>query len=135
MLNTAVFEQGYNLLRENVMETTYFNDGGKIEGTIDAKRDGLFYTSIPYEKGWQAFVDGQEVELTPVANSLVAFRITQGKHDIVLKYKPNGFVPGLILSILCALAFAAFCVFTTIFKRKLIPDCAKDKAFLNSPET
>ena len=135
MLNTAVFEQGYNLLRENVMETTYFNDGGKIEGTIDAKRDGLFYTSIPYEKGWQAFVDGQEVELTPVANSLVAFRITQGKHDIVLKYKPNGFVPGLILSILCALAFAAFCVFTTIFKRKLIPDYAKDKAFLNSPET
>ena len=133
-LDSAVFERGYNMLCENVMETTYFNEGGKIEGTIDAKRDGLFYTSIPYEKGWQAFVDGAEVELTPVADSLVAFPITQGKHNIVLEYKPNGFGIGLILSILSALAFAAFCVFTYIFKRKLIPDYAKDKAFLDSAQ-
>ena len=128
-IDTDVFTRGYNMLRENVMTTTYFNDGGKIEGSIDAKRDGLFYTSIPYEKGWEAYVDGEKVEITPVADSLVAFRITKGSHDIVLKYKPNGFVPGLLISIFSVLGFAAFCVFTYIFKKKLIPDFAKDKAY------
>ncbi len=128
-LDPDVFEKGYNKLKENVMTTTYFNDGGRLEGTIDANRDGLFYTSIPYEKGWQAYVDGEEVEITPVGDALVAFPITKGKHDIVLKYKPNGFVPGLIISIICMLAFAAYCVFTYILRKKLLPDFAKDELY------
>ena len=127
VLNQDVFEQGYNLLKENTMTTTYFRDGGKMEGTINSKRDGLFYTSVPYEKGWKAYLDGEEVEITPVGDALLAFPITKGEHTIVLKYAPNGFWPGLAISIICLLGFAAFCVFTYIFKKKLIPDFAMDK--------
>ena len=133
-MDTKVFEQGYNMFKRNVMTTTYFEDGGKIEGTIDSDRDGLFYTSIPYEKGWQAYVDGEEVEITPVGDALLAFPITKGEHSIVLKYKPNGFVPGLIISIIALLGFAAYCVLTYILKKKLIPDYAKDPAYQEAAE-
>ena len=47
----------------------------------------------------------------------------------MLKYVPNGFKPGLAVSIVCMLGFTAFCVLTYIFKKKLIPEYAKDKAF------
>ena len=127
-LNSEVFEQGYNMLRQSLMTTTYFNNGGKMEGTINANRDGLFYTSIPYEKGWTAYVDGKEVEITPVGGSLLAFPIEKGEHTIVMKYLPNGFVPGLLVSIFFALVFAAICVYVYILKRKLIPDFARDHA-------
>ena len=100
-----------------------------MEGTINSDRDGLFYASIPYEKGWTAYVDGEEVEIKPIGGSMISFDITKGEHDIVLKYVPNGFKPGLAVSIVCMLGFAAFCVLTYIFKKKLIPEYAKDKAF------
>ncbi len=128
-LNQPVFEQAYQMLLDNSMTPTYFNNGAKLEGKIDAQRDGLFLTSVPYEKGWTVYVDGKKTDITPVGDALVAFPITKGSHSITLKYKPNGFVPGLCLSIVCALVFAAFCVFTYVFKKKLIPDFAKDKAF------
>ena len=63
---------------------------------------------------------------------MLAFDITKGEHEIVLKYLPHGFVPGLIVSILCLLGFIAFCVFTYIFKRKLIPDWSRDKSVIES---
>ena len=131
-LNQEVFEQGYNLLRGSTMTTTYFRNGGKMEGTINAARDGLFYTSIPYEKGWKAYVDGDEVEITPVGGSLLAFPIDRGEHEITLKYAPNGFWPGLLVSIVCGLGFAAMCVLVYIRKQKVSPDFAKDREFIHS---
>ncbi len=128
-LNREVFEQAYDMLRQNVMTTTYFRNGAKMEGTITANRDGLFYTSIPYEKGWTAIVDGQETEITPVGGSLLAFPLQKGEHTIVLKYLPNGFKPGLAISLVCLALFVLFCVFTYVFKKKLLPDFAMDKAF------
>ena len=115
--------------RQNAMTTTYFRNGAKMEGTINSNRDGLFYTSVPYEKGWRAYVDGQEVEITPVGGSLLAFPLSKGEHSIVLKYAPNGFWPGLAVSLVCLAGFTAFCVFTYVLKRKLIPDFAMDKAY------
>lgn len=130
MLNQDVFEKGYNLIKENVMETTYFENGGKLEGTINCNRDGLFYTSIPYEAGWKAYVDGEEVEIKPIGNCMLSFDITKGEHEIVLKYLPNGFIPGLIVSILCLMGFAALCAYAYIKKKKVMPDWSKDAAYL-----
>ena len=31
-----------------------------MEGTINAQENGVFYTSVPYEEGWKAYVDGKE---------------------------------------------------------------------------
>ena len=134
LLNQEVFEQGYQMIRENTMTTTYFNNGAKMEGTVNAARDGLFYTSVPYEKGWEAYVDGEAVEITPVGGSLLAFPLSKGEHRIVLKYAPNGFWPGLAFSLLCLAGFTAFCVFTYVLKKKLIPDFAMDRDFKKENE-
>lgn len=96
MLNDEVFEKGLEILAKGGLTTTSSSDT-HIEGTVTADRDGLFFTSIPYEKGWSAYVDGKEVEVTPVANAMVAFPITAGEHTVTLKFIPHGFIPGVIL--------------------------------------
>ena len=121
MLNKDVFEAGYAKLSDSVMETTNCTSSS-MEGTINVKESGLFYTSIPYEKGWTATVDGQNVEITPVGNSLLAFTIAKGEHQIKLNYYPNGFWPGFAVTLICACMLAAACVLVYVLKKKVMPE-------------
>lgn len=111
MLNDDVFLQGYNKLKSGAINITK-NEGTVIEGTVKAQEDGLFYTSISYDAGWKAYVDGEEVEITPVSNAQVAFEVPKGDHTITLKYVPKGFVVGVVLSISAVLIFAAVILWT-----------------------
>lgn len=117
MLNKDVFEQGYAAVSRDVMTTTKLT-GSSMEGTIDVSEDGLFYTSIPYEEGWTAEVDGKEVQITPVGGSLVAFNLSEGTHTIKLTYYPKGFWIGFTVTMLCAATFAMLCVYTYILKKR-----------------
>ena len=96
MLNDEVFNKGLEILSKGGLTTTKSTDT-RIEGTFTADRDGLFFTSIPYEKGWKAYVDGKQVEVTPIADAMVAFRVTEGEHTLTLKFSPDGFDKGVIL--------------------------------------
>lgn len=117
LFNQDVFEKGYEAVSRDVMTTTKLTDSS-MEGTINVTKDGLFYTSIPYEKGWTAVVDGKQVDITPVGDSLVAFPLSVGEHTISLSYYPQGFWPGFVVSVICAAAFAALCAYVYIFKKR-----------------
>ena len=117
LLNQDVFEKGYEKVSKDVM-TTESLTGSSMEGTIDVSEDGLFYTSIPYEEGWTAVVDGKEVEITPVGGSLLAFPLSKGSHEIKLYYYPKGFWPGFAVTAICLLTFAGLCAYTYIIKKK-----------------
>ena len=117
LLNQDVFEKGYEKISKDVM-TTESLTGSSMEGTIDVSEDGLFYTSIPYEEGWTAVVDGKEVEITPVGGSLLAFPLLKGSHEIKLYYYPKGFWPGFVVTAICLLTFAGLCAYTYIIKKK-----------------
>ena len=117
LLNKDVFEEGYEKISKDVM-TTESLTGSSMEGTIDVSEDGLFYTSIPYEEGWTAVVDGKEIEITPVGGSLLAFPLLKGSHEIRLYYYPKGFWPGFTVTTICLLTFAGLCAYTYIIKKK-----------------
>jgi uncharacterized membrane protein YfhO len=133
--NSDVYDKGYDVLDDSVMTTTSLT-GSSMEGEIDVKEDGLFYTSVPYEsgktdddtligklfasenEGWTAYVDGEKVEITPIANALVSFKLSKGKHTIRLSYLPKGFIKGAILSVIALLAFIALIVYTQVIRKK-----------------
>lgn len=112
-----VYEKGYTVLSKSTLNATKVTQT-KIEGTINCDRDGLFYTSIPYENGWTAYVDGEKCEIKPLGNALITFDLTKGEHTVVLKYSPEGFVPGLIISLVCIAILVAFSI---LFKTKFKP--------------
>ena len=98
-----------------------------MEGTIDVSEDGLFYTSVPYEEGWTAVVDGKEVEITPVGGSLIAFPLSKGSHEIKLYYYPKGFWQGFTVTVICVVTFAGLCTYTYIIKKRKNKVTAKSK--------
>ncbi len=116
LFNSDVFEEGYEVISTDVMTTTELS-GNTMEGTIDVSEDGLFYTSVPYEDGWTAYVDGKETEITPVGDALIAFNLTEGSHTIRLVYYPKGFWIGLPVTLICVTAFVGACVYTYIYKK------------------
>ncbi len=111
MLNEEVFEEGLEILRSNVMDTTKATDT-VLEGTINSSKSGLIYTSIPYEKGWHAVVDGKEVEIVPIANGVCSVPITSGEHTVKFYYIPDGFILGVVGFTVALIIFAVMCILT-----------------------
>ena len=43
--------------------------------------------SIPYQKGWKAYVDGEEVEIHCANYTYMALRLAPGKHSVKLTFE------------------------------------------------
>ncbi len=97
-LDMVKYEEAYNALADEQLELTEFSDT-KIKGIVNALTDGVLYLSIPYEKGWSLYVDGEKTETFPVLGAMTGADIAAGNHEILLKYSPDGFKTGLIVSI------------------------------------
>lgn len=102
--DSDVFYDTFNTLNSNPMELTYFSDN-KLKGTVEASKDGLLYTSIPYDKGWSVYVDGKEVKTHAFKDALLSIYLTEGSHNIEFKYSPVGFKQGIILTSLSTIIF------------------------------
>ncbi len=111
----TAWEKAHQLLNENPYQVDSYSDT-KITGQITAKKQGMMYTSIPYDKGWKVYVDGTKVKSTPICSgALTGVMMDAGTHEVTFRYTPQGFLPGLIISVLCILIFLAL-----IFKDNII---------------
>ena len=72
----------------------------KVTGTINMQDNGIMCLTIPYSKGWTAYVDGKKTELTKANTMFMALKLPAGSHEITLKYHTPGLLAGFILSIL-----------------------------------
>lgn len=128
--NNSVFDAGYALLADEPWNLTQFSDT-HVRGTVTAKQDGLFYTSVPYEPGWTAYVDGEEVELAQtydpqskavaLTDAVIAFPLGEGTHIVELRFRAPGLTLGILLSLLSLAGFVGLWV--VLRKRPfLLPD-------------
>lgn len=72
-----------------------------ITGEISVKYNGYLNTTIPYDKGWNIYIDGKKAETLSLNNGLLGCKITEGTHEIEMKYFPYGMKLGLIVSVIC----------------------------------
>ena len=63
-------------------------DANKLNYEINSPKGGLVVFSEIYYPGWQAFIDGKEVELGRVDYILRALQVPAGKHEIVMTFDP-----------------------------------------------
>lgn len=108
----------YSKLSDEMFNVEKYSDT-KLSGTVVAKKDGTLMTSIPYEKGWNAYVDGKRVKVNPISNAFCSIDVAAGEHQITFKYCPYGFVVGNVVSILSIAALVAlYYVEKTLKKRQ-----------------
>ena len=101
-LNDEQFKTGYTQLKKDSLNVESFTDT-EISGKLTASKDGIIYTSINYDTGWDVFIDGQKVneeDIISVGGALLGVRVTEGTHSVTFKYTPDGLILGLIISAL-----------------------------------
>ena len=78
-----------------------------LTGSIETRQENqLIATTIPYDEGWNVYVDGEKVEVFRTADTLLGFRIEDaGEHTLEMRYMPSSVRFGLILSILSTIFF------------------------------
>ena len=74
-------------------------------------------TTIPYDSGWKIKVDGKKVDTYETLDALLAFDLaSEGNHKITMKYFPNCYIVGIIISVISALIFIAVLVAVKMLK-------------------
>lgn len=91
---------------ENVKEGT-----NSFTGTIDLDENKILALSIPYSKGWTAYVDGKETELLEANTMYMALPLEAGHHSIELKYFTPGLKLGIVASLGSLIAFIGVIVY------------------------
>ncbi|MCR5025546.1 MAG: YfhO family protein [Lachnospiraceae bacterium] len=72
-----------------------------IIGNISVPEKGRAVTlTIPYDSGWTVLVDGVKTNTKRAAGILMSFDAEPGEHEIVMKYRPIGSLPGVMFMLL-----------------------------------
>ena len=88
---------------------------GTVTTTVDSQ---LMFTSIPYDEGWNIYVDGEKVELYEANHSLVSFYVEgAGEHTVEMKYMPSVIALGITVSIICLVIFIALLILYPFIKK------------------
>ena len=74
-------------------------DKDHIEGDIEVPADRkMLFTTIPYDKGWEAYCDGEREPVLMAAAGFCTLDLSEGMHHVSLSYTAPGYVPGMITS-------------------------------------
>jgi uncharacterized membrane protein YfhO len=126
----AVFNvHDYGSKFKNARLKENFNDSGTIKLDV-YKPNYLKYTSenagnglavfseMYYEKGWNAYIDGEKTEHFPVDYVLRAMRVPAGKHTIEFKFEPQVIQTGSMITLMSSLGMLILLVGGVYFERK-----------------
>ena len=98
-------------LSGNQLAVTSFSDG-QLSGEVSFDDDSALLLTIPYEEGWQATVNGEDVAIQE-RNGLMYIPVEAGESSIQLQYTAPGQPVGLVLS---GIGVVGFCV-VSIWKK------------------
>ena len=101
-LDIEEYEKAIGKLQADTIRDLQVTDT-TVTGRVNSENDSLLFTSIPFDPGWSAVVDGETVEITPIAGAFVGVQLSEGEHEVFLRFVPVGFRSGVVISVLSIL--------------------------------
>lgn len=105
-------------LNQHVLKNVTFTHNG-FSGEITTPHDGYLVISLPYSKGFKAFVDGKETEIYLANLGLMAIKVPSGTHHISFTYMTKGLTTSLYLSLTSLIVTSGIFIVFIIKKIKL----------------
>lgn len=100
-------EDAVNNLRKYKFNIEKFSDSNII-GNISVDKKGTLMFSIPYDKGWKAYIDGKPADLKVAQLAFLGLELEPGNYKIELKFFPPGLKAGIILFIFGIIIYAIY---------------------------
>jgi hypothetical protein len=88
----------------------------KLRATTEAA--GMVVVSQTYADGWNAYVDGNQVDIIRTNHTLQGVPVDAGTHEIVLKYEPRSLTIGLWSTGIAGIAVIGIWFWTAIDSRR-----------------
>ena len=77
------------------------------------------YTSIPQSNdNWHIFVDGEEAPITLIGDTMIGVMLTEGQHQISIRYENRALRNGAIISGVCAVSFLVIIWYVCFYLKK-----------------
>jgi uncharacterized membrane protein YfhO len=108
-LDTNAYQQAIDAIQERGVAMTVGKRSAKAD--ITTEKEQQLVTTIPYDKGWTATLDGKEVPITAFQDGFISVTIPSGTHHLELSFLPQGFVIGVCLFFGCIALFILFAWF------------------------
>lgn len=73
------------------------------------------------DKGWKAYIDGQETPIIRTNYLLRGLEIPAGQHEVVFEFKPKSYYTGELISLICSLIIVLgvlYGLYVGLFKKK-----------------
>ncbi|ANU12163.1 hypothetical protein BBH88_05800 [Planococcus antarcticus DSM 14505] len=104
LTDIQVYSTSYKNLQKQAAQpdltSDLVTDGSHVSLDYDnTENDEYLELSIPYERGWQATVNGQEVEVLKADYAFIAVPLETGNNKVALTYRPPFFKPAAAVSI------------------------------------
>ena len=112
----TVIKECYEKASKSFFNIKKFQDT-YVEGTIDVSESGQMLTTIPYDKGWSAYVDGKKVNIHLFKEAFVSVNLESGQHTVKFVYETPGRKLGIFISIA---AISLYIILEIAGKRKKI---------------
>lgn len=93
-LDTVAYKLAVDKIKDNGVAMTVGKHSA--EGTVDSEEARTLITTIPYDEGWTAKIDGKKVQTKAFQNAFVSIHVPKGKHKVTFSYLPKGFIAGAV---------------------------------------
>lgn len=110
--NIETYELNYNEVKNKKQTHDEFKinknetKGDLIKGTINVtKNDSYFNLAVPYDEGYNIYIDGKETPYEKTNTAFIGFKIEKGYHNIEIKYTAPWQKIGKIVSLAGIISF------------------------------
>lgn len=99
---------------DSIEQVDFFRQGEKLQSSVQSQGDDSWLLiALPYSNGYTAEINGEKAEIVPVFDNLMAVKLQEGTNELTLSYLPSGWIAGVCLSVLGAIALVVM-----VFLRK-----------------
>lgn len=93
-------------------------DNNGFTATVTRDKKSLVFFSVPYDKGWTATVNGNEVEVEKVNVGFMAVAVDDGVSEIRFNYKNTGLELGVSVTVITAAIFMIYMLASVLYIKK-----------------
>lgn len=106
LINEANLRQDTAIIQEKGVDLKV--EGRRVTGKYQAVDEQVLFTTIPYDRGWQAYIDDKKAAVKAFDKGLLTVELPAGEHEVKLIYTPYGFKVGVVCFVLGIASFTSY---------------------------
>ncbi len=83
-----------------------------LTAKTSGENERLIYFSIPNDRGWKAYINGEEAEILTINGGMIGIIVPSGEAEISLEFYTPGLTAGIFISIISLMILAVYILFS-----------------------